>query len=122
MIQLCLLIFLSQHSCLPSFNETNIFAEFIYILLNSSFPEWFFFLLVFHFFFFIIIPKDWLITNSPDLTSWLSSTMLLFCTLSITSTTSLVFSVNLTLSIHLRLWGFGKLSFFISSTIFSSKF
>lgn len=35
---------LTQHSCLPSFNKTTIFAKCIYILLYYSFPEWFLFL------------------------------------------------------------------------------
>ena len=73
-------------------------------------------------FYISFIPNNWIITSVPRLTSLLSSVMLLVCTESITSSTSLVFSFNLTLSILLRFWGFGKLFFFISSTIFENMF
>ena len=68
------------------------------------------------------MPNNWVITNAPHLTSLLSSGMPLVCAESITTSTSLVFSFNLTLSILIRFWGFDKLSFFISLTIFSSMF
>ena len=76
----------------------------------------------FFLFFTSFIPNNWVITNAAHLTSLLSSVMLLVCIESIISLTSLVFSFNLTQSILLRFWGFGKLFFFISSTIFSSMF
>ena len=58
MIRPCVLIFLSQHSCLPSFNETNIFAKRIYIRINSSFPKRLIFLLVFYFFYSLQLVKN----------------------------------------------------------------
>ena len=56
------------------------------------------------------------------MTSLLSSVMLLVFTESITSSASLEFSFSLTLSILLRFWGFDKLSFLISSTVFPNMF
>ena len=43
-------------------------------------------------FYISFIPNNWIITSVPHLTSLLSSVMLLVCTESITSSTSLVFS------------------------------
>ena len=113
MVQLYFLTFLYQHSCLPSFDETNIFANTILLFQNGS---------SFFLFFISIIPNNWVITNAPLLASVLSSVILLVCTESIISSASLIFSFSLTLSILLRFWGLGKLSFFINSTILSSMF
>ena len=76
----------------------------------------------FFLFFIFFIPNNLEITNDPQLTSLFSSVMLFVCAESITSSTSLVFYFNLTLSILYRFVGFGKMSFFNSLTIFPSTF
>ena len=88
-----------------------IFDSVLHFKIGSSF-----FLLFISF-----IPNNWVIDKVPHLTSLLPSVMLLVCTESITSSASLIFLFSFTL-ILFRFWGFGKLSFFISSKNFSSMF